>query len=41
MSKPGIPADEYREMFRNTGPIQIKMIEKNEKCHHEVGRQAL
>lgn len=37
MSKPGIPAEEYREMFRATGPIEIKMIEKNENCHHEVG----
>lgn len=36
-SKPGIPFDEFKEKFLATGPIEIKMIEKNEYCHHEVG----
>lgn len=38
-----IPADkqlsreEYHELWKELGPIQIKMIEKNEECKHELG----
>lgn len=28
---------QYGELWGKLGPIEIKMIEKNEKCHHELG----
>jgi uncharacterized repeat protein (TIGR04076 family) len=29
--------EEYRSKWKNTGPIEIKMIEKNGKCKHQLG----
>jgi uncharacterized repeat protein (TIGR04076 family) len=28
---------QYKELWKKLGPIEIKMIEKNEWCHHAVG----
>ena len=28
---------DYKELWKDLGPIEIRIIEKNEKCPHEVG----
>ena len=28
---------EYKKLWEDLGPIEIKMVEKNEKCPHDVG----
>jgi hypothetical protein len=29
--------EDYRIKWKNTGPIEIKMIEKHGKCKHQLG----
>jgi uncharacterized repeat protein (TIGR04076 family) len=28
---------QYKKLWKNLGPIEIKMVEKNEKCRHNLG----
>ncbi len=32
-----LSAEEYKKLWENLGPIEIKMIEKNEECKHKLG----
>jgi len=33
----GLSTAEYKGRWEDLGPIEIKMVEKNERCHHELG----